>query len=59
MKPLQHTADAAAGVAVIASNAGWLPPLAALLGIVWYLIQISESKRFAQFVAFLRGLRRK
>lgn len=58
MKPT-HVADAVSGVAVIATIAGWLPPLAAALGIIWYCIQISESKRFAQVVALAKGLWRK
>jgi hypothetical protein len=32
--------DAVSGVAIVASLAGWLPPVAALLGIVWYILQI-------------------
>lgn len=35
--------DAGAAGAIVASLAGWLPPLAAGLAIVWYLIQIAES----------------
>lgn len=33
---------------------GWLPPLAALLAIVWTLIQIYESKTFKRFVNWVK-----
>ncbi len=45
--PVQHVhtaANALAGIAVVATIVGWLPAIAAVLGIIWYVIQIIESK---------------
>ena len=36
----------ASGAAIIASLVGFLPPLAALIAFVWYVIQICESETF-------------
>lgn len=32
------------GAAILGTIVGWLPPLAALIALVWYVIQIGESK---------------
>lgn len=58
MKPT-HVADALSAGAVVATIAGWLPPLAAALGVVWYCIQIAESKSFQRAKAYVKGLWRK
>ncbi len=36
--------DVISGVAVAAALMQWLPPIAAVAGIIWYAIQIWESK---------------
>lgn len=36
--------DVAAGAAVVSTLFGWLPDIAAVLGIAWYCLQIWESK---------------
>ena len=46
-------ADGAAGTLVVTSLLQWLPPLAALVGMIYYLLLISENKRFLQIVAWL------
>lgn len=53
-EPLKQTLDAAAYAGVVGTILGWLPHIAAALSIVWLLIQISQSQRFAQFVAWIR-----
>lgn len=40
---------------IVATIAGWLPPLAALLAIVWTLIQIYESKTFKRFWVWVKS----
>lgn len=50
-------AHVASGVAVVAALAGYLPPLAALIAFVWYIIQICESETFRKWQA-RRRLRR-
>lgn len=35
--------NGASGLAIITTMFGWLPPAAALIAIVWYIIQIYES----------------
>lgn len=48
--PAQHyhtlvlTADLVSAGAILASFAGWAPPLAALGALAWYIVQIWESK---------------
>jgi hypothetical protein len=42
-----------AGGTVLGTLFGWLPPLAALLGCIWYLIQICESRSFRRFVSWI------
>jgi hypothetical protein len=37
---VRHATDAVAAGAIVTSLVGWLPPVAALLGIVWYILQI-------------------
>lgn len=40
---LGHVASTAAIIAVLA---GWLPPLAAAIALIWYVIQIAESDTY-------------
>lgn len=37
---LKHGVDVVSGVAIVAALMDWLPPVAAFLGIIWYLLQI-------------------
>lgn len=39
----KHTIDALSLTAIVTTLAGWLPPIAALLSIIWYLILIFEK----------------
>lgn len=53
----RHTVDVVSAAAIATSLMGWLPPVAAILGIIWYVMQIWTwvEKRFAQ----KRGFRRR
>lgn len=42
--PTTHLVDVAAASAIVMTLLGWLPLLAAILGAVWYAIQIWESR---------------
>lgn len=46
--------DVLAGGAVAGTIVGWLPTISAFLGAIWFVVQISESQRFAQFTAWIR-----
>lgn len=52
-RALGHTADTAAGTAIVASAFGYLPSLAALAGFLWYAIQVYESKTVQGWIAKL------
>lgn len=41
--------------AIIATIVGWLPPLAALAAIIWYAIQIHESKTIQKWLVARRA----
>lgn len=41
-----HIVDAASFGTIIAAAVGWLPATAAIVGILWYIIQIYESQTF-------------
>lgn len=43
LRVITMTADAGAVGLIAGAITGWLPPLAAILAIVWYVIQIYES----------------
>jgi uncharacterized membrane protein YccC len=47
---MNYTFDGAAAMAILASLAGWLPPAAAVIGIIWYAIQIWESRTLQDWV---------
>jgi hypothetical protein len=36
----RHAADAVSATTIASCLMGWLPPIAALLGIIWYILQI-------------------
>lgn len=40
---VQNTVDAIPHVGVVATLTGWLPPVAAVVSIVWIAIQIAEK----------------
>ena len=52
-----HTADTISLAAIIGALAGLLPPLAALFAILWYCIQIYESKTYQCWRVKRRRLR--
>lgn len=58
---VKHAIDGGAAAAVLSSLAGWLPPIAAALGIIWYCVQIAESKTGQRVIgrvrAWLRSIR--
>ncbi len=47
---LTYTADAISASAILGTLAGLLPPLAAIAGLLWYIIQIYESKTVQRYV---------
>lgn len=51
--PTRVVADVGASGLVVASLVQWLPPTAALVGILYYLLLISENRRFLQLLNFL------
>jgi hypothetical protein len=51
---IKHTVDAVSIVGVLATLAGWLPAIAALLSIVWSLIRIWETKTIQRWSSKFR-----
>lgn len=51
------TGHIASAGAIVFAILGWLPPLAALVGLIWYCIQIHESKTMQDWLK-RRRLRR-
>lgn len=49
----KHLLDVGSVMAVVATLAGWLPNIAALLTIVWTTIRIIESKTFQRLQRFI------
>jgi hypothetical protein len=47
LRILSHAADTVSAFAIVGTIAGYLPPLAALVATVWYMVQIWESKTAA------------
>lgn len=47
---VRHSIDMLSAAAIVSSLAGYLPPMAALLGIIWYVLQIFGwfEKRFSK-----------
>lgn len=50
-KAVLYTVDAMSGLAIVATLVGLLPSIAAIAGIVWYGIQIFESKTVQGWLA--------
>lgn len=46
--------DAVSAAAILGALAQWLPPLAALGGVIWYALQIWESKTMQKHVRLHR-----
>jgi hypothetical protein len=40
--PVQTVVDVSAASVVLASLAGWLPPIAAMFGILWYCVLLYD-----------------
>lgn len=47
---MSYTIDAGALGAIVAAIVGWLPPIAAVLAIAWYLLQFWESRTLQSFM---------
>lgn len=47
--PAVHAIDAGAAGLIMGTFVGWLPGIAAFLAVVWYLIQIWESRTFTNW----------
>lgn len=47
---MNATFDAGAAVAIVASFVGYLPPIAAVLAILWYLLQFWESRTLQSYM---------
>ncbi len=47
----------ALAASIWATFLGWLPPIAALIAVIWYSIQIYESKTAARFRAWWKARR--
>lgn len=58
LRILSWTADGVSAAAIVGAISGILPPLAALGGVIWYAIQIWESKTVQKHVRRLRARRR-
>lgn len=50
-KAVLYTVDAMSGMAIVATLLGFLPSIAAIAGIIWYGIQIFESKTVQGWIA--------
>jgi hypothetical protein len=50
---IKHATDGLSFIIALGALVDLLPSIAALLSIVWLLIQISQSARFAQFSAWI------
>jgi len=49
--------NAISGAAIVGTIAGWLPSIAAIVALVWYLIQIYESATVQRWMATRRHRR--
>ena len=47
---LYWTMNGASGVAIITTIVGWLPPMAAVVALIWYIIQIYESDTIQNWI---------
>jgi hypothetical protein len=55
--PTRAMFDGGAITLIGASFAHWLPPLAALVGMIYYLLLISENRRFLQLIGAVKNFR--
>ena len=51
--PVRAAMDGGAGALIFASMVQWLPPTAALIGMVYYILLILDNRRFIQLANFL------
>lgn len=51
---IQRAADVLSVGTIVATLAGWLPPIAALVAIIYTAIQIYESKTFKRFLNWMK-----
>lgn len=56
-----HTADGISAAAIVGAAMGYLPAFAALAAIIWYCVQIWESKSVQKWVRLrrLQGIRKR
>lgn len=54
-----HVADGISAVAIIGTILGYLPAFAALAAIIWYAVQIWESKTVQKYVRLHRRHKRR
>ncbi len=47
---LSYIGNGASGLAIVTTIFGWLPPAAALIAIVWYVVQIYESDTIQKWI---------
>lgn len=52
---MKHVGDAVSVAVAVGTLAAWLPPLAALLTIIWTGIRIIETDTAKRVMAWLRG----
>jgi len=57
-RALSYAGDAVSAGAIVATFMGYLPALAGLAGLVWYIIQIWESKTVQKHIRRLRARQR-
>jgi len=57
--PHSHAVDTASAALIAASFAGWIPTAAAIVAVVWYTIQVLESKTAKMVFKWLASRREK
>lgn len=60
-RAITYSVDAFAGASIVGALMGWMPAIAALAAVLWYVVQIYESKTVQRHVRRLRlkALRRR
>ena len=53
---VKHIADVVVGSTIIASLLSWLPPIAAILGIIYTTVRIYETKTCTRFIVWIKQL---
>ena len=51
--PARAVMDGGASALILASLVQWLPPIAAVVGMIYYILLILDNRRFIQFINFL------